>query len=79
MRFDPTKVGLLPSPPGVIPNLVNPYSQTNVLVATIVVCLTVSTPLVWGRVYTRFVITRQHGWDDCESSQRTCSNGEMQY
>ena len=64
--IDPTKVGALPPPPGVTPNLVDPYSQTDLLVATIVVCLTIATPLLWARLYTKFFVTRMPGWDDCE-------------
>ncbi|KAI9842247.1 MAG: hypothetical protein M1837_007392 [Sclerophora amabilis] len=34
--FDPTKVGGLPPPPGVTPNFVNPYSQRDYLLVTVI-------------------------------------------
>ncbi|KAL8730733.1 MAG: hypothetical protein Q9181_004571 [Wetmoreana brouardii] len=67
LMVDPTKVGASPPPPGVTPNLVDPYSQSDFVVATVIVCLIVATPLCWARMYTRIFITRQPDWDDCLS------------
>lgn len=58
--------GLEP-PPGVLPNFIHPQSQSAANLACNITCLIVATICVAIRVYTRFVITRSHGWEDCES------------
>ncbi len=57
--------GLEP-PPGVLPNFSDPQSQSVANLACNITCLTVATICVAIRMYTRFVITRSHGWEDCE-------------
>lgn len=57
--------GLEP-PPGVLPNFVHPQSQTGANLACNILCLTLATICVAIRLYTRFVITHSHGWEDCE-------------
>lgn len=61
-----TTIGGLPPPPGVIPNFVNPYSRGWLSILTIVICLTLTTLLIGIRICTKFLITRSHGWEDCE-------------
>ena len=36
------------------------------LLATLVICLTISTLLVWIRVYVKFRIVKTPGWGDCK-------------
>lgn len=57
--------GLQP-PPGVLPDFIHPQSQSAANLACNILCLTVATLCVAIRLYTRFVITRSHGWEDCE-------------
>ena len=56
--------GLQP-PPGVIPNFIDPPSQAHWVYVTLPICLAVSTPFLWIRLYTVFVILKSHGWADC--------------
>ena len=58
--------GMIP-PPGVIPNFDNPYSrgETYTVVATIIMVATVI--FVTCKLYTKSLITRKLGWDDCKS------------
>lgn len=58
--------GGLPPPPGVIPNFIDPYSKAWYSILTIVVCLTLTTLLIGIRICTKFLITKSHGWEDCE-------------
>lgn len=53
-------------PPGVTPNFINPYSQRNYSIITLIICLTVGTLLVWIRIYTKLCIIKSHGWEDCK-------------
>lgn len=55
--------GLEP-PPGVLPNFIDPQSQSAANLACNIICLTVATICVAIRIYTRFVITKSHGWED---------------
>ena len=57
--------GLTP-PPGVTPNFVNPPSIHLEASITLGICLAVTTPLVWLRLYTRYYIMKSHGLDDCK-------------
>lgn len=64
--------GLQP-PPGVIPNLIDPPSQAQWVYITLPICLAVSTPFVWIRLYTAFSILKSHGWADCMyNTEMTC-------
>ena len=56
--------GLEP-PPGVIPNFIDPPSQAYWVYVTLPICLAVSTPFVWIRLYSAFFILKSHGWADC--------------
>jgi hypothetical protein len=59
-------VGVLPPPPGVIPNFEHPESQVYRLVITIAILLPVTTLVLFLRVYTKRVIVRNFGTDDCK-------------
>lgn len=55
----------MPPPSGVLPNLVNPYSQgpTLTVVGSILISIMASFVLVRG--YTKYHIVRKASWDDC--------------
>ena len=57
--------GLQP-PPGGVPNFVDPPSQAHWVYVTLPICLAVSTPFVWIRLYSVFIILKSHGWADCK-------------
>ena len=57
-----------PPPPGVIPNFINPKNQESAMNATLIICLSIATVCVWLRVYTKLMISKSHGYDDCEPS-----------
>jgi hypothetical protein len=59
-------VGALPPPPGVNPNFENPESQGYRVILTIVILFPMATIAVFLRVYTRIVIVRNFGIDDCK-------------
>ena len=52
-------------PPGVKPNLVNPYTLHPYGVLTQSVCLTIATLLVWIRIWTKKFVLDGLGWEDC--------------
>lgn len=51
-------------PPGQESNLVDPPSKAYLLILTVVVCLTFTTPAVWIRTYVSCFILRRVRWDD---------------
>ena len=57
-----------PPPPGVVPNFINPANQSSIMSATWITCLTVATVSVWLRMYTKFIINKSHGYEDCKPS-----------
>lgn len=57
-------VGGLPPPPGVVPDFSNP--TLDYVVASVAVCLSITTLAVWVRMYTVFRIIKLHGWADCK-------------
>ncbi|KAI9883549.1 MAG: hypothetical protein M1823_004691 [Watsoniomyces obsoletus] len=57
-------MGLVPPPPGVIPNFVNPESVYGRVMTAELITLGFALPFVLMRIYTRFFITRAVGWDD---------------
>jgi hypothetical protein len=73
MSMDPSKippnVPVNPPPPGVKSNFEHPdtsrYAQ---IVATMVVCTTLSTICFFARVYTRVYLVKKFGWDDGETA-----------
>ena len=56
----------IPPPPGITPNLVNPSDHTKESIILHTVCLTLVTIAVGIRLYTRALITRKIGADDCK-------------
>ena len=56
---------IIPPPPGVTPNYVDPYSLQRYDILCQIVCLTVSTLLVCMRLYTKVRVLRRLGSDDC--------------
>ncbi|MCJ1385948.1 hypothetical protein MMC17_009073 [Xylographa soralifera] len=53
-----------PPPPGITPNLNNPPNMQAVNITIVVICLTITTPIVCMRLYTKFFITKARGWED---------------
>ncbi|MCJ1317038.1 hypothetical protein MMC15_002359 [Xylographa vitiligo] len=51
-------------PPGVVANLDNPPNMQAVNITIVVICLTITTPIVCMRLYTKLFITKTRGWDD---------------
>lgn len=60
--------GLRSPPPGVTPNFINPESQGHLVVIVAAITLTFAVLAVLMRIYTRALIVRRLGWDDCEYS-----------
>ena len=61
-------IGGLPPPPGVTPNFVNPESLHTEWVLMMSMCLTFTTIFICVRMYTKLVIIKSHGWEDCKLS-----------
>lgn len=59
------EIAAAPPPSGVIPNFNNPENQSSVANATLIICLSVATVFVWLRMYTKFLINKSHGYEDC--------------
>lgn len=55
----------LDPPPGVIPNLSDAYTIQPYVVLTITICIIVTTSLVIARMYTKYRIVKNLGWEDC--------------
>lgn len=53
-------------PPGVVPNLIDPPNSNDWYVAVLVTCVTISTIALCARMYTKHVILKSRGWEDCE-------------
>ncbi len=62
-------IGGLPPPPGVIPDFNNP--TLDYVIASVVVCLAITTLTVGIRMYTVFCIIKSHGWADCKPFTNT--------
>ena len=56
----------LQPPPEVIPNLTDPPNLDSSWIATLVVCIFISTLTVFTRMYTKIFITRKVAWADCK-------------
>ena len=56
----------IPAPPGLSSNFIDPPSKASWDIVTQTVCLTTATALVAMRIYTKFKVLRNPGWDDCE-------------
>lgn len=64
--------GMLPPPPGVIPNFTNPDSMAWRLIVASVLCPVFAILLCLLRLYTARFIVRKIYRDDCEFSQHVC-------
>ncbi|KAL8763457.1 MAG: hypothetical protein Q9184_000765 [Pyrenodesmia sp. 2 TL-2023] len=62
--FDPATIPLALPPPGVIPDFVNPYSRSWEVYLTSALLLSVTTPIVALRLYTKFLVIKQRTADD---------------
>ena len=58
-------IALVPPPPGVTANLVDPVSRERASIALHSTFLTLITFFLAMRIYTRKFISRWIGWDDC--------------
>ncbi|KAI9674703.1 MAG: hypothetical protein M1817_001606 [Caeruleum heppii] len=56
--------GSMNPPPGVVPNFDNPVSKAPRLLAANIVCITLGTVFLIGRLLSRKLISRSLGWDD---------------
>lgn len=65
---DPTRSGIVPPPPGVTPNFVDPYSRQHQLINASVIGLVLVLLVFAIRMWTRGFLMRSLGQDDCESS-----------
>lgn len=63
---DLSKIPAMKPPPGVTPNFINPPSIGNTIIVVNVVFLTLMLGFVILRIYTKGVLTRSLGWDDCK-------------
>ena len=55
-------------PPGVTPNLVDPYNQGPTLIVVGSILISLMTVFVLARGYTKYRIFRKTSWDDCKST-----------
>ena len=63
-----TEPAAIAAPPGVTPNFLNPPSAQNTNIICQAACLSLSTIVVWLRLYTRIRITRSLVLADCKAS-----------
>lgn len=59
----------MPPPAGVTPNFDNPYGRGETFTAVATTIIVVMIIFVINRVYTKYFILRNLGWDDCESTK----------
>ena len=59
--------GLSP-PPGVAPNLTDPYTLHPFQALTIAQCIIVTTIVVLARLYTKQYVIKKRNWEDCRFS-----------
>ena len=58
--------GAMQPPLGVEPNFVDPQNRNDEIIAVAVIALIFSTAFVAARTYTRLMVIKSHGWEDCE-------------
>ena len=63
---DLSKIPALEPPPGVIPDFVNPPSLAKTLIIVNVIFMVLMVIFVALRVYSKALVIRAMGWDDCE-------------
>ena len=77
--MDPATLAAMPagkSPPGVLPNLQNPYSLGPVVISVGAVLLAIMVVFVLVRIYTKVKIVGKFSPDDCGyTAMNTCSEG----
>lgn len=66
----PPMIGALPPPPGVTPNFMNPYSIGDGLKAAGILFVVLTTLSTAIRLYTKFLIIKTHGWEDCKLKRK---------
>ena len=64
--YDPSQIPALEPPPGVIPNLIDPYTRGPLLLALTAVSIGIMFLFVIARFYYKICIQRKSSWDDCE-------------
>jgi len=57
--------GLLPPPPGVTPNFVDPDSQSGLLIVASIICPILAAIFVAARCASK-ALSKSWGWDDCQ-------------
>jgi hypothetical protein len=65
-QIDYSKIPLVPPPPGVTPNLIDPPSLAPTILITGIVFLILATSFFLVRAYSKLWISRNWGMDDCE-------------
>ena len=68
-QFDmanPMQQGIVPPPPGVVPNFANPAYKSDGVVPVTAVFLVLSTTFLLLRLYTKLRILKAFGVEDCE-------------
>ena len=58
--------GALPPPKGLTPNFSDPENRNASIYAVVAICVLIITALVFARTYTRFVLSKSRGWQDCQ-------------
>jgi hypothetical protein len=71
--MDPSQLPAVPPPPGITPNFNNSdnYKHHNIVLHTVVLAIT--SAAVFVRIYTRAVIRKKFGIDDCEFCPVHCT------
>ncbi|MCJ1263282.1 hypothetical protein MMC22_003152 [Lobaria immixta] len=64
---DPNLKPALKAPPGLISNLIDPPSSAYITITCLVIFLSLTTPIVFIRIYTRRFINQRLWWDDYTS------------
>lgn len=66
MPFSILDIGAMQPPEGVRPNFENPPNSNRQLIAVMTSVIAISTVFVIARTYTRLVLIKRWGWEDCE-------------
>ncbi|MCJ1396407.1 hypothetical protein MMC18_009297 [Xylographa bjoerkii] len=53
-----------PPPPGITANLDNPPNMQALNITIVAICLSITTPILYMRLYTKFFITKARSWED---------------
>lgn len=63
----------LPPPEGIRPNFEHPPNRNKEIYIVMGVMITISTVFVFARTYTRFIVIKQRGWEDCRDFSHLAS------